>query len=86
MGGGKHLTTAHIATTTALYKPGDCTDDISNNTGVPGRSVRQWVNIFKDSPGGDLQLLKKTTGRPRKTTARTLTGVMILRVQPLPAF
>ena len=86
MGGGKHLTPAHIATITTLYKPGDCTDDISNNTGVPRRSVRQWVKIFKDSPDGDLQLLKKTPGRPRKTTARTLTGMMLLRVQPLPAF
>ena len=86
MGGGKHLTPVHIVTITALYKPCDCTDDISNNTGVPGRSVRQWVNIFKDSPRSDLQLLKKATGRPRKTTARTLTGVILLRVQPLPAF
>ena len=86
MGGRKHLTPAHIATITALYKPWDCTDDISNNTGVPGRSVRQWVKIFKDSPDGDLQLLKKTTGRPRKTTVRTLTGEMLLRLQHLPAF
>ena len=59
MGGGKRLTPMQIAVITALSKAGHPNDYICNTTGVSARSVRRWVQRFKGSPEGDVQLQQK---------------------------
>ena len=72
MGGGKRLTPMQIAVITALSKAGHPNDYICNTTGVSARSVRRWVQRFKGSPDGDVQLQQKPLGRRRKLSLRDL--------------
>ena len=70
---GKNLSTDQIAVITALCKEGRLSPYIAKQTGLAERSIRRWTRKFKDlAEGSDLELQRKSPGRPRKTSARTL--------------
>lgn len=72
MGKVKELASEQIAAVTSLCKAGKSNKEIASITGVSLRSVQRWTKKFRDCGNTDPPLQKKSTGRPRKTTLRTL--------------
>ena len=72
MGKGKPLTPCQIAVITAFCKENKDNAYISDKTGVSLRTVQLWTKKIKESPDGTVLTHGKKTGRPRKTSQRSL--------------
>ncbi|XP_076047198.1 uncharacterized protein LOC143028681 [Oratosquilla oratoria] len=72
MGKEKQLTHDQVAAIAALCKAGKANKEIATITGLALRSVQRWAKKTRDAGGADPPLQNKPTGRPRKTTPRTL--------------
>ena len=65
IGGRKRPTPCQIAATTVLCKPHHSYKYICSETEILACSVRMLISRFKQSPGGDVVVHKKTCGRRR---------------------
>ena len=69
---GPNLKPDQIAAITSLYQARHSNLEICALTGINERTVRTWTRKFRDAPDGEMQLQRKSTGRPREVGPRTL--------------
>ena len=67
-----YLKPTDVAKVAALSKAGHDNRFISNQTGIKMRTVQRWILKLRDSPDGELPLHRPRSGRPKKTSQRTL--------------
>ena len=66
------MTDCQVAVITSLYQTGHSGTDIAKQTGISARSCQRWCKKFRESPGGNVVVPKRLTGRPRITHPRAL--------------
>ena len=71
MGRGKLLKPGQIAVIMAFCQAGQQNKQIHDITGINIRSIQRWTKKFRDT-NGDVQLQRRSTGRPKKISATTL--------------
>ena len=72
MGKGKPLTPCQIAVIAAFCKDNKSNAYISDKTKIALRTVQRWTKKIKESPDSNIPTQGTSSGRPRKTSKRSL--------------
>ena len=72
MGRGKNLRSDQIAQITCLCQAKHSNKEIGAITGISSRSIQRWTKKFRESTDGDVPLQRKSKGKPKLLSPRTL--------------